>query len=43
MKEGKNCDYEKKGAYKTAKSPLVKKKKQRKADRERAADFGENQ
>jgi hypothetical protein len=27
MKEGKNCDYEKKGAYKTAKSPLVKKNK----------------
>jgi hypothetical protein len=39
----------KKGAYKTAKRPPVKnrkeknRKKYRKADRERAADFGENQ
>ena len=39
----------KKGAYKTAKRPPVKnrkeknRKKQGKADRERAADFGENQ
>ena len=39
----------KKGAYKTAKRPPVKnrkeknRKKQRRADRERAADFGENQ
>jgi hypothetical protein len=30
MKEGQNCNYEKKVAYKSAKRPLVKKKKERK-------------
>jgi hypothetical protein len=30
MKEEQNCNYEKKGAYKTAKRPPVKKKKKRK-------------
>jgi hypothetical protein len=37
MKEGQNCNYEKKGAYKSAKRPPVKKKrkKEKKKNREK--------
>ena len=41
MKEGQNCNYEKKVAYKSAKRPLVKKKKkERKEKKQRKADKG---
>ena len=41
MKEEQNCNYEKKGAYKTAKRPPVKKKeKKRKEKKQRKADKG---
>ena len=40
MKEGQNCNYEKKGAYKTAKRLPVKKRKEKKRKEQRKADKG---
>ena len=48
MKEGQNCNYEKKVPIKLQRAHQLKRKEkkrkeQRKTDRERAADFGKNQ